>query len=278
MLSYQHGYHAGNPADVHKHYVVLAVSAYLNKKPAPVHYFDTHGGKGLYQLDDPQSQKKQEYKEGIEQAMRLQSQLQDDIWKLYFATVESVNPSTDKLSYYPGSPVFVAQQCRHDDRHTVFELHPAEHEALAAQQSQQVGRVVYGDGLKGVVAALPPKTPRLMVLIDPAYERGEEYTDVAETVQRILQKCRHAVILIWYPLIPKDKHLVMLDALKSYVSAPTWQSEWHYKERPENFGMYGSGMLIVNPPWQINSQIEQGFEPWTAAGVGKHLGQWVVQE
>lgn len=280
MLSYQHGYHAGNPADIHKHYVVLAVASYLMKKPAAIHLFDTHGGKGLYNLQDAQAQKKQEYLEGVAKAVEYKALLQDDIWEQFFATLNDANNGSSELSYYPGSPFFMGKLSREGDRHTVFELHPREHESLAEKADLNLGKVVFGDGLKGFLKALPPQTPRVMALIDPAYERAEEYTDVAETVLKALRKCRHAVILVWYPLIPKNKHAALLASLKANVETPIWQSEWHYQARSSDneFGMYGSGMLIVNPPWQINEQVALGFKPWLEAGFGQYLGQWLVSE
>ena len=51
MLSYQHAYHAGNLADLHKH-ALLAVSLdYLTRKDKQLSYIETHAGRGLYRLD-----------------------------------------------------------------------------------------------------------------------------------------------------------------------------------------------------------------------------------
>ncbi|CUS47755.1 MAG: 23S rRNA (adenine2030-N6)-methyltransferase RimJ [Idiomarinaceae bacterium HL-53] len=278
MLSYQHGYHAGNPADLHKHFVLLAVLRYLQKKDSAIHVFDTHAGKGLYRLDDPQAQKKREYEDGVMAAVKRRQTLKGDVWKAFYAVLDELNQNAEIPHIYPGSPMWVNQFARTQDLHTIFELHPAEHAALDEFVSPYRNKVVFGDGLQGVVKALPPRTPRLLVLIDPAYERAEEYAQVADTVQRIIGRTRHAVILVWYPLLPKDKHLEMLATIQAQVTQPVLQSEWHYKERTGDFGMYGSGMLVVNPTWSLASQIAEGFTPWVEQGVGRYVSQMLVQE
>lgn len=283
MLSYQHGYHAGNAADIHKHLTLITVIQYLLNKPSPIHFFDTHAGKGLYDLADAQAQKKGEYKEGVMPALSHKVQLTTPAWQYFFSVLEHFQKDT--LSHYPGSPLWVSSLKRSQDRHTVFELHPGEHSALAEQQLaqlpyQDLGVVVKGDGLKGVLKALPPKTPRLTVLIDPAYERIEEYSDVVATVQGIVKKCRHAVILVWYPLLPSAKHESLLEALH-HLQLPVLNSVWQYKAATEQWGMYGSGMLVVNPPWSLKTQLEDSLAPYAAclradsqAPVEHHLIEW----
>ena len=263
MLSYQHGYHAGNAADIHKHITLILTTQYMLKKPAPIHFFDTHAGKGLYDLSHEQALKKQEFKEGLARAQTHRASLTSDAWQHFFQVLDACPPN-----HYPGSPLWMSSLKRSTDRHTVFELHPGEHSVLASQgglEAQQpfadLGRVVYGDGLAGLVRALPPKTPRLFVLIDPAYERLEEYDDVADTVVAALAKCRHAVILIWYPLLAAAKHAELLKRM-ALLEQPVLQSEWQYKEKPEGWGMYGSGMLIINPPWVLEEQLQESLAPF----------------
>ena len=50
MLSYQHLFHAGNLADVHKHAALSWVLEYMTRKDKPLTYVETHGGRGLYDL------------------------------------------------------------------------------------------------------------------------------------------------------------------------------------------------------------------------------------
>lgn len=266
MLSYQHGYHAGNAADVHKHLTLIAVIQRLQAKESAIHYFDTHAGKGHYDLTDAQATKTNEFLAGVVRMLPLRNSLIDNpVWAEFFAALDSANAEqtnrgyvteADNLRFYPGSPGWVSRLRREQDRHTVFELHPAEHDVLSGYGERQTGRVVYGDGLQGVLKQLPPKTPRLLVLIDPAYENKTEYDEVAAAALKILQRCRHAVVLIWYPLLPAAKHQALLQQIKEKLSLPVLQSEFHYQENTGERGMYGAGMLVVNPPWQLENNIE----------------------
>ncbi len=279
MLSYQHGYHAGNPADIHKHLTLIAVSQYLLKKEAGIHFFDTHAGKGLYNLRDEQAQKRQEYVTGVSETIAHRQSLTAEAWQHYFAELDLLHNgavSTKSLAQYPGSPHWMSSLRRSHDRHTVFELHPGEHEALASLNKDHTGFVVKGDGLSGVVRMLPPKTPRLLALIDPAYELPQEYIDVTTTVQSILKKSRHAVILVWYPLLPADKHLGLCESITKQVDAAVLQSEWVHKERTVDWGMYGSGVLIINPPWQLDQQLAEIFQPFAKA-LGKPTEHRLMQ-
>nr|WP_228517756.1 23S rRNA (adenine(2030)-N(6))-methyltransferase RlmJ [Aliidiomarina indica] len=266
-MSYQHGYHAGNPADVHKHLTLLAVIRRMHEKSSAMHYFDTHAGRGWYDLSGPQAQKNGEFHDGIARILGARDALtatsQEQLWSAFFAVIDDAHqrpPSPQELRYYPGSPAWVASQRRETDRHTVYELHPTEHDELTQVDSKKTGFVVYGDGLQGVINHLPPKTPRLLVLIDPAYEVKDEYTQVCATVSRALKRCRHAVILVWYPLLPAARHDAMLSELQQ-LDTPCIRSEFIYKERTETRGMYGSGMLIFNPPWQLDTNLKEAFMP-----------------
>lgn len=296
MLSYQHGYHAGNPADVHKHLTLIGVLQRMQAKASAIHYFDTHAGKGHYDLQDAQAQKKAEYATGIAQVLPLREQLEAaPFWADYFAVIDTLqqeqtaNPwrsisAPQELRYYPGSPAWVGHFARAQDRHTVFELHPTEHAELDARaqtsKQQKLGRVVHGDGLAGVVQQLPPKTPRLMVLIDPAYENKGEYRSVADTVALILQRCRHAVVLVWYPLLPAQKHQELLAAVQSEVTLPVLQSEFCYRPQTGEFGMYGAGMLVVNPPWQFEQQLAAAMQPLLPSygSAARFEQRWLVAE
>ncbi|MCL4410701.1 MAG: 23S rRNA (adenine(2030)-N(6))-methyltransferase RlmJ [Gammaproteobacteria bacterium] len=263
MLSYQHGYHAGNAADVHKHLILLATILRMQQKSSAIHYFDTHAGKGMYDLRDAQAQKTGEYLHGVQLALNMRDELATQPqWQHYFSALAAVNQGDDNtLEFYPGSPALVADLTREQDRHTVFELHPQEHQLLTAQEPGQTGYVIYGDGLQGILQQLPPKTPRLLALIDPAYENKDEYAAVATTVSKIMQRCRHAVVLVWYPLLPAARHEELLQRLATELQQPILQSEFHYKAMSGERGMYGSGMLVINPPWQIEAEIEALLAP-----------------
>ena len=57
MFSYRHAYHAGNHADVLKHFVQVQLHQYMNQKDVAYTYIDTHSGAGVYALDSAQAVK-----------------------------------------------------------------------------------------------------------------------------------------------------------------------------------------------------------------------------
>ena len=56
MLSYQHSYHAGCFADVIKHIVLTNILGYMLKKDSPFFYFESHAGRGQYDITDKHAQ------------------------------------------------------------------------------------------------------------------------------------------------------------------------------------------------------------------------------
>ncbi|PRY64744.1 23S rRNA (adenine2030-N6)-methyltransferase [Vreelandella songnenensis] len=281
MLSYQHAYHAGNFADVHKHLTLYAVMDYLLRKEKAITYIDTHAGRGLYPLATKETQRLQEYREGIWPLWQAREQLDDALLGSWLSAIAEVQPDNHALTHYPGSPWWLSRPLRKHDRLHLFELHPGEHQHLSAQALPAQAKRVYGDGLAGLGAMLPVATPRLCVLIDPSFERKAEYQEVADTVIHTLEKARHGVVLIWYPLLSAGHHQVLLDALKGSGIRKIWRSELLLRAPGEQtHGMYGSGMLVINPPWGLDERLAAAMAEITPR-LGKesrHEAQWWVEE
>ncbi|WP_136247202.1 23S rRNA (adenine(2030)-N(6))-methyltransferase RlmJ [Halomonas borealis] len=282
MLSYQHAYHAGNFADVHKHLVLYSVADHLLRKKSPITYIDTHAGRGLYPLDADETTRLQEYRDGVarlwEERERLSATtplLSDWLMALVGAQQGS------GLAHYPGSPWWLSHRLREQDRLRLFELHPAEHGHLADQALSSAVQRIQGDGLAGLLKALPVKTPRLCVLIDPSYERKAEYEEVVSTLLSAMRKARHAVVMVWYPLLPAGRHQTLLEGLRDAGLRKIWRSELRLREPQEGErGMIGSGMLVVNPPWGLDARIAESMDAllplW--GSTARHHGDWWVGE
>lgn len=281
MLSYQHAYHAGNFADVHKHLTLYAVIDYLLRKKTAITYIDTHAGRGLYPLATKETQRLQEYREGIWPLWEQRSQLTNPLLSTWLQTLESAQPDSAQLTHYPGSPWWLSHSLRGQDQLRLFELHPGEHEHLNTQTLPRQARRIYGDGLSGLKNLVPVATPRLCSLIDPSYERKVEYQEVADTVVHTLNKVRHGVVLIWYPLLPAGHHQALLDGLKESGIRKIWRSELLLrKAEAQAHGMYGSGMLVINPPWGLDERLATAMAQITPL-LGVESGyrtQWWVEE
>lgn len=282
MLSYQHAYHAGNFADVHKHLTLHGVIDHLLRKESAVTFMDTHAGRGLYPLAAEETSRLHEYRQGVLPLWEGRDSLMgEELLGGWLAALVGAQPDSRRLTHYPGSPWWMGRRLRSRDRQLLFELHPGEHGHLADQPLEGNIRTIHGDGLKGLVERLPVKTPRLCVLIDPSYERKQEYLEVAQALLAALHKARHAVVMVWYPLLPAGRHHELLDAVKAGGVRKVWRSEFRLQTPGrETRGMFGSGMLVVNPPWGLDERLAMAMAqvvPRLGDDASYH-GDWWVGE
>jgi len=249
MLSYQHIYHAGNFADVHKHAILLDVIGYLQKKKSPITFYDTHGGRGWYQFDSAEAQKTREFEAGIMTLRKRNSSGTAEI-KHYLDTVDVLTDGDPNA--YPGSPLLIANAMRNEDHFHTSDAHPGEVSHLRRLlRSVPKVSVHQRDGYEMLRGMFPPSTPRALVVIDPAYEEKSEYQWVAKAVRQTLKIWQKAVMVIWYPLLPANQHVRMIDQLKRDGVDHILRSEIMVREPDGDRGMYGSGMLVINPPYQL---------------------------
>jgi len=242
MLSYQHLYHAGNPADVHKHALLAWVLAYLTQKDKPLTYIETHAGRGLYDLDAPEAVKTGEAAQGID---RLLAAFAPD--HPYRAVVQGVR-SQHGLRAYPGSPMIAAHLLRMTDSAHLAERHPREFAALAEAMLPYAARVHAVDGFAKAHELTPPMPRRGLMLIDPSYETASDYDDMARFVGLIARKWNVGIIMLWYPILTDARHGPMLSALQD-AHAGALRHEVRFPPARPGHRMVGSGLFVVNPVW-----------------------------
>ena len=233
MLSYQHAYHAGGPADVHKHIALARMLAHLTRTPRGITYMETHAGRGLYDLNSPETRKTGEAAEGIDIA-----DLQGEPFQQALADTKAAFGPTA----YPGSPAVAAMMLRPQDEMHLMELHPAEHEALT--RSLPGAHIERRDGYEGVMSLSPPTPRKGLILIDPSYEVKDEYAHVGKWVPRLMHKWPQATVIIWYPILRAARHEQMFDLLASQ-NPIRHEMAFNLKDGK---GMTGSGLLIINAP------------------------------
>ncbi len=249
MLSYRHSYHAGNHADVIKHLVEVAILEYLKKKDKAFCYHDTHAGAGLYSLQSEQAQKTTEYQTGIGRLWHYQAAT--PVLQTYLNTVRSLNPD-DELKFYPGSPLLAKLLCRADDSIQATELHPTDFPLLQHQfAGRRFCRIEKMDAYAGLRAMLPPLPKRGLVLIDPPYELKTEYQDLVKGLQQAVQRFPQATYAIWYPVIERDSIEAVLQAIVDTGIRNQLRIELCPLPDSPGFGMTGSGMLVINPPYTL---------------------------
>lgn len=257
MLSYRHSFHAGNHADVIKHLVQVAVLDYLLKKDKPFCYHDSHAGAGLYSLLAEQAQKTSEYQTGIGRLWHCQ--LHHPLLQRYVGLVKQLN-SDDELAFYPGSPKIAALMLRDSDSIQATELHPTDYPILASQFARRRhSRIENSDAWAGFKAMLPPLQKRGLVLIDPPYELKHEYQDVVNGVQMAYGRFPQATYAIWYPVIERAAVEAFINALTATGIRDQLRIELCPLPDSNGFGMTGSGMLLINPPYTLAQDITQAL-------------------
>ena len=254
MLSYRHAFHAGNHADVLKHFVLAQVLSYFNQKDKPYWVIDTHAGAGMYALDTGYALQNAEFETGVLPLMQaaLKKTLPTELAE-FVQLVQSFN-TNQKLNFYPGSPAVSQEFIRANDKMRLFELHPSDCKLLLENFSGQGRRVKIEmqDGFAGIKAILPPPTKRAAVLIDPPYEEKQDYQRVVTCIKDSLQRFATGTFIVWYPLLQREEPLMMLKQLKA-LNLPSWLNVTLTIQEPstDGFGMFGSGLFIVNPPWTL---------------------------
>ena len=261
MLSYRHGFHAGNHADVFKHVALVALLRILVRKDKPVVVVDTHAGAGMYSLEQGFAAKNAEYRDGIAR-LWARDDLPEPVAD-YLDQVRAVN-ADGVLRQYPGSPRIALGVLRPQDRLRLFELHSTEGRILAQQFAQDVRRVsvIAGDGFAGLKALLPPPSRRGLVLIDPSYELASDYRAVGVALQEAMQRFATGTYVVWYPLLQRRESVELPDKLRKATSVDWLDVALQVKAPlPEGRGLHGSGLFVVNPPWTFSEQM-RGVMPW----------------
>ena len=294
MLSYQHAFHAGNHADVLKHLVLCALLRAIAKKNKPFFYLDTHAGNGAYEIDN-NSQADEVYALRVTAKGTADTEYIDSgkvsVQETINDYVTLIKPYISK-AIYPGSPLIawdmltmLAQEknASYDLLSNVnvhlSELHPSAFEMLKQWLRPSNFHCHHTDGLALLNALTPPKPNRGLVLIDPPYEQAVEYSQLLSSMGKALRKWQNGIYIIWYPLLSPTridrltgqivntpKHGHSEDMLKAFVDLATHHKvgllkiEFAQQMPSKDVGMYGSGMVIFNPPWQVDITLTSVLE------------------
>jgi len=239
MLSYQHGYHAGGPADLHKHIALAGLLGLLTRKARPITYMESHAGRGLYDLSGEQASKTGEWRAGIGAARGGEGP--------FWSALESIRAEHGPDAY-PGSPALARALLRPADRVVLMELHPAEHSALMGALKGPNVEIHRRDGCEGLLALSPPKPRKGLALIDPSYERKAEYDEIAGFTLDLARKWPDAAILLWYPILGTARHTRMVERIRDRAPTTLVHEIAFAPHGGRAGGMTGSGLALINPP------------------------------
>ncbi|MDP8171448.1 23S rRNA (adenine(2030)-N(6))-methyltransferase RlmJ [Pasteurella skyensis] len=273
MLSYRHSFHAGNHADVLKHIVLLLILESLKQKEKGFFYLDTHAGTGRYSLLSREAEKTGEYIEGIARLWD-RNDLPPEVAN-YVAEIKRINK--EKLRFYAGSPLLAIQQLRGQDRALLTELHPKDYPLLRNEFAKRANVVTKREnGFQQLKAALPPKEKRGLVLIDPPYELKEDYELVVTAIREGYKRFATGCYAIWYPVVLRQHIKRMVRGLEETGIRKILQIELAVRPDSDQRGMTASGMIVINPPWQLEKQMKSILPYLTKTLVPEGTGSWKV--
>ncbi len=256
-MNYRHAFHAGNFADVVKHAILSRIVAHLRKKDSAFRVIDTHAGAGLYDLTGPEAARSPEWRGGIGRLLEAtpdpaaQALLQD-----YLGAVQAANPD-GKIVRYPGSPALVCAWLRRADRLVACELEPSAQAALSDNlHGDRRVKVVAIDGWNALSAYIPPKERRGLVLIDPSYERTDEFPRLASALEAAARKWRTGIFLAWYPIKDARDNAAFARDLGKRGLTNMLRAELVLSSASRDSKLRGGGQLIVNPPWTLEADLK----------------------
>jgi 23S rRNA (adenine2030-N6)-methyltransferase len=281
LLSYRHAFHAGNFADVLKHSVLTLVLDYMTRKEKGFHYIDSHSGAGMYQLEDEYAQKTGEYKEGIAKLIN-EADIPESL-QPYIDLIKELNPSStssevNDLTLYPGSPGIAKRFMRRQDSTHLFELHPTDIKHLNdfCYRWKKVF-VKQSDGYQGVLGLVPPPSRRGVVLIDPPYELKEDYNKAVQTIIKAYTKFATGTYILWYPVVKRELVEQMSYTFSKSAVKNVLQVEFCLENDTNEYGMTGTGLFIVNPPWQLSEQLDE-ILPFMKGKLGTNSTNYTVKQ
>lgn len=283
-MNYRHAFHAGNFADVLKHVVVMMLVEHLKRKPAPFFYIDTHAGRGRYDLSDAEAQRSGEYKTGIGRLLEMKAAgLPAEIADYVALVRRCAGEGKSAITAYPGSPLIVANLRRDKDRMVLVEAQPKEAGALQALFGRsRLVSVLESDGYAALKAHLPPRENRGLVLIDPPYESDLEFDKVLAALESAHERWPTGTFCVWYPLTDRAGPVRFhRDLARSWIRK-ILDVTLRVLPGDAAVGMGGAGLVIVNPPWQLDTRLQELLPQLHALlspeGLGGSAVDWLVPE
>lgn len=288
-MQYKHAFHAGNFADVHKHISLLQLIAALQKKAKGFLYLDTHSGEGLYDLHGSDARQGGESEAGIvqlERSLAEGSAVHPAIRHYLDAVTRIRRAHGGSPNRYPGSPLLAAASLRDVDAATCIESQAQIARALQRAFDHDAAllalrpRVLTGDGYQHVRSELPPKLRRGLVLIDPPYEVADEEQRINQALADGLLRFETGVFALWYPIKKQHDTDLWLARITRGITRPVLAAELCVNPPDHTAGLNGSGMLVINPPWQFDVDAA-GWQEELHTRLGGHSGSrvtWLVHE
>ncbi|HEX3502323.1 MAG TPA: 23S rRNA (adenine(2030)-N(6))-methyltransferase RlmJ [Xanthobacteraceae bacterium] len=290
-MNYQHAFHAGNFADVHKHVVLARILEYLRQKESAFRVIDTHAGCGRYDLFGPEAERAQEWRGGIGRLFKelrtntyQQKAVQKDsaqtLLAPYLDAVAAVNAAGD-LRVYPGSPLIALSLMRRQDRLIACELELRAATLLkAALEGEPRAKVLTIDGWMALNANVPPRERRGIVLVDPPYEESDDFSRLSAGLAEAYRKWPTGIYVLWYPIKDRDAPDALARRLRKLAVPKILRCEIMLGTPRADAGLIGSGLIVVNPPYPLASEMKIILPALARLSLGnaEHRLDWLAPE
>jgi len=241
MLSYKHGYHAGNHADVMKHIILLYLYKIEKKTNNSISYIDTHSGNGVYKYTSKYMEKNKEYKDGIKKIQNYKGN--NILIKNYLSTITTI---TGKNNYYPGSPIFISSISSKKDKLFFCELHNNEYDLLKKNLKKNTNiKTLNEDGFDFVINKVN-KDKNYFVFIDPSYEIKDDFNKVEIILNNIDSLFSKSKIIIWYPVFNILENDNFIQNIRKKGISNIINIEIPIMKYGDHISLQGSGLLLIN--------------------------------
>ena len=266
-MNYRHAFHAGNFADLQKHAILLALLKALTADETPLSVIDTHAGAGAYDLGGDMAQRSGEAAAGIGRLLAMPENLggAPAVFASLVAAVKALNGG-DEGSLYPGSPLLIAGCLRKADRYTACELRPDDFDSLRRTLAPYAFAQAVKDDGYATAAVRAGKGGRTFVLIDPPFERSDDYAQIVATTRAVLARDKDAVIAAWMPLKDLETFDAFMRAMET-VTNDALAAELRLRPLTDPMKMNGCAMVMVGAPKSTEGAIAE-ITTWLADNLG----------
>ncbi len=241
MLSYKHGYHAGNHADVLKHIVLIYLYNLAKKHNKSISYIETHSGNGVYKYISKYMDKNKEYKFGIKKIEKY-----DGNNSLIMNYIKKLKIISKNNNFYPGSPYLISNLSSKLDKLYFCELHKNEFERLKLNLNKFTNiKILNTDGFQYIEEELD-FDKSFFIFVDPSYEVKQDFDKINFTLDNLEKKYENSKILIWYPILNFAENDIFIENIRKKGISNLLNVELPINPNDEKRGMKGSGLLIIN--------------------------------
>ncbi len=282
-MNYRHAFHAGSFADVVKHAVLARILIHLCAKPAAFRVIDTHAGAGIYDLAGAEAMRSLEWRDGIHRL--LAAPITESVRALlapYLDIVASLN-SAGQLACYPGSPAIARAFLRPQDRLIACELEPNAAATLAHNLAgDRRVKTITIDGWTALNAYVPPQERRGIVLVDPPFEKEDDFARLARGLETVHRKWASGTFLLWYPIKSREQPDALARRLRRSGVPKILRAEINVAAERDDNRLGGCGLIAVNPPWTLEGELVAMLPELVAilsvSGKGGHRVDWLSSE